>query len=639
MDPESTRTGDLRLRAAVESSPSGLLMIDSEGRIVLVNHEIERLFQYPREELLGRTVEMLVPERFRGHHPTFRAGFAADPKIRSMGAGRELFGLRKDGSEVPIEIGLTPVATAEGLFVISSIVDISSRKQAEARFRIAVESSPNGMVMVDSIGKIILVNREVERLFGYSRDELLGQPIEMLVPVRFRDKHPDYRAKFNSEPQQRSMGVGRELFGKHKDGSEIPVEIGLNPIQTDDGLLILSSIVDISARREAEKQHAQLQEKLRQAQKMEAIGRLAGGIAHDFNNILSAIFGYAEFAQEKAAEPQVREDIEQVLCAARRARELVERILAFSRRHDATPERIDLASTVGEATRLLRATLPAGIEIQVNLEKELPQVLADGTSIHQVLMNLATNSAHAMPSGGKLNIDLTPFYVRDSFARAHPNLREGYYAMMSITDTGEGMSSEALSRAFEPFFTTKAPGKGTGLGLSMVHGVIHELGGTVWIESNPGKGTKVSCLIPAIDAETDVQVEEEVKPLTGQGECILYVDDETSIVDVSRRRLESLGYRIIGMNSPVEALRQFEMAPYDIDLVITDFSMPQMSGVELASRISAQRPGLPIILVTGFMEDFGSDQIAGSGVKTVLKKPLTAAQIAEVVHTTLKSRK
>ncbi len=405
-------------------------MIDADGMIVLVNREIERLFGYSREELLGRPVEVLVPDRFRDAHPGFRNGFFSAPRIRAMGAGRELFGLRKDGSEVPVEIGLTPIATSEGFFVISSVVDISARSQAEARFRAAVESSPNGMVMVDPEGRIVLVNREIERLFGYAREDLLGRSLEVLVPERFRPRHPGFRDAFFADPQTRSMGAGRELFGLRQDGTEVPVEIGLNPIMTDEGVFVLSSIVDISARKQAEQEHVRLEEQLRQSQKMEALGRLAGGIAHDFNNILGAIVGYAELVREEITAPAVVADVDEVLRGAARGKELVDRILRFSRRQDVVPRAMDLAQVVREVTRLLRATLPASIDIRLGLNPSTPRVMADATSVHQVLMNLATNASHAMESGGVLDIDVQPFHVRDSLARANPGLREGLHVLL-----------------------------------------------------------------------------------------------------------------------------------------------------------------------------------------------------------------
>jgi PAS domain S-box-containing protein len=436
---DSPHAVEKRLRAAVESSPSGLLMVDAAGRIVLVNREVERLFGYSREELLGKPVDILVPERFRHHHPDFRSGFVAHPSVRSMGAGRDLFGLRKDGVEVPVEIGLTPVATEEGLFVLGSIVDISARKRAELRFRAAVESSPNGMVMVDAGGKIELVNREIERMFGYSREELLGKSIEMLVPERFRGKHPMFRAGFFREPQTRAMGAGRDLFGLRKDGSELPVEIGLNPIETDEGLFVLSSIVDISARKRSEEQRQQLEEQLRQSQKMEAVGTLAGGIAHDFNNILGGIIGFAEFLEPDLRTESARADLAELLKAAERGKELVERILSFSRRRERVLQPLDLRIALQESAKLLRATLPGPVEIDIRVHPETPRILADATSVQQVIMNLGTNAAHAMPGGGKFEIVVEPFYARDSVAREHPSLREGPYAVLTARDSGHGM--------------------------------------------------------------------------------------------------------------------------------------------------------------------------------------------------------
>jgi PAS domain S-box-containing protein len=248
---ESMRAQE-RFRQAVESAPNGMVMIDAEGKIVLVNAQTERLFGYTRDEILGQPVELLVPQRFRPKHPEYRSGFFANPQVRPMGAARELYARRKDGSEFPVEIGLNPIKTDDGVMVLSAIVDITQRKRAEERFRQAVESAPNGMVMIDPKGTITLVNAQTEKLFGYGREELLGQPVELLVPERFRAKHPEYRSGFFANPQVRSMGVGRDLFGRRKDGSEFPVEIGLNPIKTDEGLMVLSAIVDITERKRAE---------------------------------------------------------------------------------------------------------------------------------------------------------------------------------------------------------------------------------------------------------------------------------------------------------------------------------------------------------------------------------------------------
>lgn len=641
MTPDSSRAEATRLRAAVDSAPSGLLVVDAAGTIVLVNCEIERLFGYPRAELLGQPVEVLVPERFRSRHPEYRGGFFNAPQARAMGAGRELFGLRKDGTEVPVEIGLTPVETENGLYVISAIVDISARRRAEARFRTAVEASPNGMLMVDHDGRIVLVNREVERLFGYSREELLGQQIELLVPTRFHRAHPIDREQFFRHPQARAMGSGRELFGVRKDGSEVAVEIGLNPIETDEGLLVLGSIVDISARHQAEAERQQLEEQLRQSQKMEAVGRLAGGIAHDFNNILGMITGFAELAQEPGATPQSRKaDLEELLRAAQRGKELVQQILRFSRRQELCPVPMDLRESVSDAVRMLRATLPATLEIRLRQPTDLPRVLGDVTSLHQVIMNLATNAAHAMPNGGTLDIMLEPFYARDSFVRAHPTLHEGSFVRLEVRDTGHGMDATTLAQAFEPFFTTKPSGSGTGLGLSMVHGIIHELGGTVWLESEVGLGTAVSCLLPVFDTEA---AEEESMSSTGDtprpgGVRVLYVDDEPSLLTIGRRRLGAAGHAVRGVGNPREALRLFSEDPEEIDLVVTDLTMPGMNGLELAAAIHRIRPEVPVLLLTGYIEEFPPEELAAVGVRRVLTKPVSTVTLLDAVQSVLDER-
>jgi len=247
-----------QFRLAIEASPTGMIMVDERGEIVLVNAQVEELFGYPRGELMGRSIEMLVPTRFRAHHPGFRTNFFADPQSRPMGAGRDLYGLRRDGTEMPIEIALNPLETPEGRFVLSSVVDITERKRAVEQFRLAIEAAPAGMIMVDERGEIVLVNAKVEELFGYPRGELMGRSIEMLVPQRFRAHHPGFRTNFYSDPKARPMGAGRDLYGLRKDGTEMPIEIGLNPLETPEGRFVLSSVVDITERKRVEQERENL---------------------------------------------------------------------------------------------------------------------------------------------------------------------------------------------------------------------------------------------------------------------------------------------------------------------------------------------------------------------------------------------
>ena len=490
--------------------------------------------------------------------------------------------------------------------------------------------------MVDAEGAIVLVNREIERLFGYDREELIGQPVGMLVPLNMYDRHPDMLAAYFRNPQPLKLGVGRELHGRRKDGTEVPIEIDLTPVTTDEGLFVLSSIVDISARKAAEEERDHLQEMLRQSQKMEAIGTLAGGIAHDFNNLLAGIIGYTELVVRGLDDnPQAISDLQQVLKAATRGRTLVDRILRFSRRQASSRIPTDIAAVLRDTAGLLRATLPAEIRIEVNLATGAGRALADSTAVEQVLMNLATNAAHAMPGGGSLAIGLRSVYMNDSAVRANPALREGAYLVMTVQDTGAGMDEPTRQRVFEPFFTTKGPGEGSGLGLSMVHGIMRDHGGAVSVESEPGLGTVVRCYFPGLD-----QLDSEEVPIsgalpTGQGERLLYVDDEPSLVRVGRRRLETLGYLVTTANGPDEALARFQNAPHPFAAVITDYSMPGTTGIELAERLRVEGNSAPVILLTGHQPGIPEQRLEGAGIVRTLKKPATLAEFAAVLREVL----
>jgi len=293
---ESLRWGEERLRLVVESTPNAIVMIGNSGLIEMVNIQTERLFGYQRHELLGQPVEILVPERYRARHPALRASFCSDPRTRPMGGGRDLYGLRKDGTEFPVEIGLNPIETKDGTMVLSAIVDISERKRLEERFRQVVESTPNAIVMINPGGRIEMVNVQAERLFGYHRQELLGQPIEILVPERFRAGHPALRTSFFDAPKSRPMGAGRDLYGLRKDGTEVPVEIGLNPIETADGTMVLSAIVDISDRKQKE-------ERIESALREKNI--LLGEIHHRVKNNLQVIDSLLDLQSARISDPTV----------------------------------------------------------------------------------------------------------------------------------------------------------------------------------------------------------------------------------------------------------------------------------------------------------------------------------------------
>ncbi len=506
----------------------------------------------------------------------------------------------------------------------------------DLRLRAAVESSPNGLLVIDRDGTIVLVNREIERLFGYDREELLGTSVERLIPVSFRAHHPGFRSNFFTHPTARSMGAGRDLFGVRKDGTEVPVEIGLTPVETEEGLYVVSAIVDISERKRAERDQQRLEAELRQSQKLEAVGRLAGGIAHDFNNILAMIVGFAELAREgvgRVSPTAMMADLDQILAASERGREVVQQLLRFSRPQKVDVHPIELDVVLKEAASLLKAAVPPGVTIRVLPPAgEAFSALGDPTSVHQVVMNLATNAAHAMPHGGTIDIGFDRFYARDSFVRGHPDIAEGEYARLYVRDTGVGMEEEVLERAFEPFFTTKPLGAGTGLGLAMVRGIIRDHGGTVWLESAPGKGTTVHCLLRLSPESFSAVLTPAMDLPRGRRERILLVDDEPGLTEVTKRRLEALGYDVVAMNDPEAALRMVERDPAQFDLVMTDYAMPGMTGMQLAHQVTALRAELPVMLLTGYLEDFPPDELETAGIRRVHVKPVSGSVLAQSVR-------
>jgi hypothetical protein len=503
----------------------------------------------------------------------------------------------------------------------------------ERRLRAAVESSPSGLLMTDATGAIVLVNREVERLFGYAREELLGKTVDRLVPARFREGHGGFRRTFVGEPRVRAMGAGRDLYGLRKDGTEVAVEIGLTPVATEEGLFVLASIVDIGARKHAEEERRRLEEDLRQAQKLEAVGTLAGGIAHDFNNILFAIMGYAEMAAKARSRKQAAADLDELVKAAARGRDLIDRILAFSRKGPEERRPLELGLAVAEAVKLLRATLPASIEVREHITADAPAILGDATSVHQILMNLATNAAHAMPSGGVLEVSVEPRYLSDSVVRSHPGLHEGPYAVLAVRDSGAGMDRATMARVFEPFFTTKPKGRGTGLGLSIVHTIVRRHDGAIELQSQPGQGTTVTCFFPALAPEEELAVGREAP--AGNGERVLLVEDEPSLVELNARRLTALGYRVTVQHDAVRALATFRKRPADYDLVVSDHLMPRLLGIDLAREVHDIRPDVPIVLLTGYVEHLPDEAVRAAGVRRLVKKPVTLRELGTALRDVL----
>jgi PAS domain S-box-containing protein len=401
---------------------------------------------------------------------------------------------------------------------------------------------------------------------------------------------------------------------------------------------VVATIRDITQRKNAEAHRERLEQQLRQSQKMEAIGTLAGGIAHDFNNILTAILGYAELLRAQVRGQTGLEDrLGEITKAGSRAKDLVSQILTFSRRQEHTRTTMSLGPAIDDALKLMRAAIPATVEIDAAVDPDLPPVLADATQIHQVVMNLAANAAAAMAGEpGRLLVRCSAVEL-DAASAADLGLAPGRYVRLSIEDTGCGMPPDVLERIFDPFFTTKGPGEGTGLGLSVVHGIVKAHDGAIAVESRVGEGTAFRIYFPALLERQPSRARPRPTAATGQGEHVLCVDDEPALVELLRDQLQTLGYRVSAYVSPLEALSDFLAHPLDFDVLLTDFTMPGMSGADLAERILKVRPDLPVVMATGYGHVVTEERVRELGVRPLLQKPFSMAVLGEAIQDALSS--
>ena len=522
------------------------------------------------------------------------------------------------------------------LYLEGFVEDITEQKRAEGslresqqRFRELAELLPETIFEMDISGDLTFANLNAFDHFGYSQEDLERgmNGFEMISP----EDRP--RAMENAKKiiSGKKTG-GNEYKALRKDGSTFPAIIH-SAAKVRDGkpVGIRGIVIDTSETKMLEAQ-------LFQAQKLESIGTLAGGIAHDFNNILVPIIGYTELALSDMPQPtQMRYGLEQILNAATRARDLVKQILAFGRAGKEQQQMpVEIGSIVKEALKLLSASLPSSIEIRQDIAKGL--ALADPTRIHQILLNLCTNAAHAMGDKGVLEVRLSRVDLNksDLDGQLIVDLKPGQYLKLSISDTGCGMDARTLERIFDPYFTTKAVGKGSGLGLAVVHGIVKRQGGAITVQSEPGKGTLFCIYIPAMEATVDPIVETGQVLPTGT-ERILLIDDEQSIVEMETAVFEELGYDVTPVTDSLRALEIFRSRPGEFDLIITDYTMPNLTGIDLSKEIRRIEPDIPIILCTGFSEKVTEKGAMELGVELAMK-PFSMKQIAELVRKVLPAR-
>ena len=630
--------GEPRL-GVLEASPNAIVAIDGRGRIIYANPQVEATFGYGRAELIGKPVEVLIPARVGDRHVRHRADFLSHPNARPMGIGMDLAGRRKDGSEFPVEISLSPVTADDGIEVFATVVDITARKAAERsladseqRFRTVLEASPNAIVAVDHAGRMIYANPQVEAAFGYMRTELLGQPVELLIPERVGERHLTHRSGFLTHPNARPMGIGMDLAGRRKDGSEFPVEISLSPVGTGDAIEVFATVVDITARKAAESQ-------LLQAQKLESIGRLAGGIAHDFNNMLFAIRGFGEMLGEDL-EPERRAafdfdaaaaTVDAITSAADRAAALTLQLLTFSRRQVVSHRILDLNASVRAVEPMLRRLIEEHIQLELALDLSIGTIRADPGQIDQILVNLVVNARDAMPNGGSITITTHTAAFDAQDATEHFEAAPGSYVQLAVSDTGTGMDRETREHIFEPFYTTKEVGRGTGLGLATIYGIVQQLGGHIWLYSEPGQGSTFKLYFPEHEAPVDEPAPRLPTREAPRSGMIMLVEDEESVREMTTRLLERAGYRVISVADGVAALTQIAEGGDDIDVVVTDVVLPRMSGVRLAERMIETYPSTGLVLISGFLaETLDLSSVIEQGARFV-SKPIASREFLAVV--------
>jgi len=509
---------------------------------------------------------------------------------------------------------------AQAAIAVENAHLLQAVQNSERRFRALIERNADGIAVIDADNNILYLSPAVAAIEGYTDQELIGgNGIDNTHP----DDVPVVQDAVRRAMENPGVPIPAVWRRRHKNGQWLWLEgVATNLLHDPAVRGIVTNYRDITHRIRAEE--AQIR-----SQKMEALGTLAGGIAHDFNNILLAIRGNANLAiQELPSDHASQHGLSEILKASQRAAELVSRILAFSRQQEVRREPTDLAVVTREVVELMRATLPAMVEIAVRTSEPLPLVQADSTQIHQIIMNLTTNAAHAIGSNrGMIEVDIAEVSVTPELVATTRDLRPGRYVRIAVSDTGTGMDADTMQRIFDPFFTTKPVGKGTGLGLSVAHGIMKSHDGAITAYSQLGKGTTIRLYFPITDLKPAPSVAPPQKIAVGNGERVLYIDDDDAIVMLSTRILERLGYRVDGFAHPEDALAVFDERPHEFDVAVTDLSMPGMSGFDLARRLRRTRPDIPILMTSGYVRPEDRQLAKELGIHDFILKPNTVEEL------------
>ena len=553
---------------------------------------------------------------------------------------------RSEVDERIVQANAAPIRDKSGAVVAAIVVfnDITEQtkaeealRESEARLQMAISCSPIPLMIHDEDDRILQLSNGWTKLSGYTLEDI--PTLADWTTLAYGEKAGSSKSYIDELFNIQQTVKNGEWPVRAKDGTTRIWDFQTTPLgKINEGRrVLLSMATDITDRIQAEEERKNLQSQLIQAQKMEAIGTLAGGIAHDFNNILGAILGYAEMAREDSSpDSHTAKDLDQIIKAGNRAKELVKQILAFSRQAEAQQIPMQPTAIIKETIRLLRSSLPTTITIEQDIDPATGIILADPTQIHQILMNLSTNAFHAMEEkGGTLTVSLKMKSFSEQDMVGVPGCNPGNYVQLSIADTGGGISPEILGKIFDPYFTTKETGKGTGMGLSIVHGIVKSYGGFITCHSRIGQGTVFHISLPAMEKEIMPVIPKPIETTTASNERILFIDDESMLAEMAQRMLSRIGYTVTVRTSSLEALNTFENHPDSFDLVITDQTMPGMTGIDLARRMLQIRPHLPIILCTGYSSLISEEKARSAGIKGFALKPLARNDITSIIKKVL----
>ena len=628
----NAQVSEASYRLLFQDNPSPMYVYDVEHtRFVAVNDAALALYRYTRDEFIGMRVEELIAP-FEAGRLQSTVGDLRSGRYHGLSNAGIWRHRRRDGSELDVEVTANDHSFEGRTARVVLALDVTERVEAErllrvseARYRDLFEKASDLIATVDLDGRVTAVNEAFLLATGYTREELLGIRLEDLIPA-------ESRAALEWARAEKLAGAADTVYEHEllaKDGTRIQLEVASRLIFEDGRPVGTEAICrDISERK-------QLEEQLRQAQRLEAVGRLAGGVAHDFNNLLTVISGYAETlleGRDRADEPE----LDQIAAAAERATILTRQLLAFSRRQVLRPRVLQLNDVVAGLTPMLSRLIGEDVELAATLAPSLNPVLADPNQLEQVLVNLAVNARDAMPQGGLLRIQTANVVLDEEYVAQHAEAAVGPHVMLSVSDTGIGMDEETLSHVFEPFFTTKPVGVGTGLGLATVYGIVKQSGGSMWVYSEPGQGTTFKVLLPRADSPATVEAAQAPKPVAANGtETILLAEDEESLRRLTARILERHGYTVIAAESALAAVEIAERNGRTIHLLLTDLVMPELSGTALAERVCKLVPDVRVLFISGYADDVVRRNGSLTPGSAFLEKPFSANELAAKVRETL----